>query len=129
MTGPIRIAIIGGGMGGLTLANALVHRPLSDQILAHHPGFEVHVYEARPEFSKRSAFVGLGINAKKALKYCVPDAVDMLRQSGGVHKISSLLLIVGAVGCDGSSTLTWRIGLGRQCRSRSPQIRACIGLG
>ncbi|KAF2147604.1 FAD/NAD(P)-binding domain-containing protein [Myriangium duriaei CBS 260.36] len=93
MAAPIRIAIIGGGIGGLTLANALTYQPLSSEVATDHPGFEVHVYEAKSEFSERGAGIGLGCNAKKALKYCIPNANEMLEQAGGKVVISSLLMI------------------------------------
>jgi len=52
-----RIAIIGGGIGGLTAAQALRRR-----------GFEVAVYEAAPELKEIGAGVALGPNAMKALR-------------------------------------------------------------
>jgi salicylate hydroxylase len=52
-----RIAVIGGGIGGLTAAQALVRR-----------GFEVRVYEAAPELREIGAGVALGPNAMKALR-------------------------------------------------------------
>jgi salicylate hydroxylase len=52
-----RIAIIGGGIGGLTAARALVRRE-----------FEVHVYESSPELKEIGAGVALGPNAMKALR-------------------------------------------------------------
>ena len=52
-----RIAIIGGGIGGLTAAHALRLR-----------GFDVAVYEAQPELKEIGAGVALGPNAMKALR-------------------------------------------------------------
>jgi salicylate hydroxylase len=52
-----RIAIIGGGIGGLTAAQALLRR-----------GFEVSVYESQPELKEIGAGVALGPNAMKALR-------------------------------------------------------------
>lgn len=52
-----RIAIIGGGIGGLTAAHALRRR-----------GFEVAVYESQPELKEIGAGVALGPNAMKALR-------------------------------------------------------------
>src|SRR5690242_15981183 len=52
-----RIAIIGGGIGGLTAARALLLR-----------GFEVRVFEAAPELKEIGAGVALGPNAMKALR-------------------------------------------------------------
>jgi len=57
MTRPARIAVIGGGIGGLTAAQALLQR-----------GFEVSVYEAAPELKEIGAGVALGPNAMKALR-------------------------------------------------------------
>ena len=52
-----RIAIIGGGIGGLTAAQALLRK-----------GFEVEVYESAPELKEIGAGVALGANAMKALR-------------------------------------------------------------
>jgi salicylate hydroxylase len=57
MARPARIAVIGGGIGGLTAARALLRR-----------GFEVGVYEATPELKEIGAGVALGPNAMKALR-------------------------------------------------------------
>jgi salicylate hydroxylase len=54
---PARIAVIGGGIGGLTAAQALLRRD-----------FEVSVYEASPELKEIGAGVALGPNAMKALR-------------------------------------------------------------
>ncbi len=53
----MRIAVIGGGIGGLTAARALLRR-----------GLEVAVYEAAPELKEIGAGVALGPNAMKALR-------------------------------------------------------------
>src|SRR6195256_2041766 len=52
-----RIGVIGGGIGGLTAAQALRRR-----------GFEVKVYEAAPELKEIGAGVALGPNAMKGLR-------------------------------------------------------------
>lgn len=52
-----RIAIIGGGIGGLTAERALLLR-----------GFDVRVYEAAPELKEIGAGVALSPNAMKALR-------------------------------------------------------------
>ena len=49
-----RIALIGGGIGGLTAAHALLRR-----------GFEVSVHEAAPELREIGAGVALGANSMK----------------------------------------------------------------
>ncbi len=53
----LRVAVIGGGIGGLTAARALLRR-----------GFEVRVYESSPELKEIGAGVALGPNAMKALR-------------------------------------------------------------
>jgi salicylate hydroxylase len=53
----LRIAVIGGGIGGLTAARAMSRR-----------GLDVHVYESSPELKEIGAGVALGANAMKALR-------------------------------------------------------------
>lgn len=57
MSRKLRVAVIGGGIGGLTAARALLRR-----------GLEVHVYESSPELKEIGAGVALGPNAMKALR-------------------------------------------------------------
>lgn len=57
MTRRARIAVIGGGIGGLTAAQALLRQ-----------GFGVRVFEAAPELKEIGAGVALGPNAMKALR-------------------------------------------------------------
>ena len=57
MARKLRIAVIGGGIGGLTAARALLRR-----------GLDVHVYESSPELREIGAGVALGPNAMKALR-------------------------------------------------------------
>ncbi len=57
MASTARIAVIGGGIGGLTAAQALLRR-----------GFDVTVYEAAPELKEIGAGVSLSPNAMKALR-------------------------------------------------------------
>jgi salicylate hydroxylase len=57
VTRKLRVAVIGGGIGGLTAARALLRR-----------GFEVLVYESSPELKEIGAGVALGPNAMKALR-------------------------------------------------------------
>ncbi len=65
----LRIAVIGGGIGGLTTARALLRR-----------GLEVHVYESSPELKEIGAGVALGPNAMKALRSL--DLEDPVRAIG-----------------------------------------------
>ena len=71
-----RIAVIGGGIGGLVAAQALRPR-----------GFEVSVYEAAPELKEIGAGVALGPNAMKALR-----SLDLERRSGRSHGNRSRML-------------------------------------
>ena len=57
MSRTLRVAVIGGGIGGLVAARALRRR-----------GIEVRVYEAAPELREIGAGVALGPNAMKALR-------------------------------------------------------------
>ncbi|KAI0165448.1 salicylate hydroxylase [Hypoxylon sp. FL1284] len=86
-----RLAIIGGGLAGVTLANALMR----------HEHIEFHVYESAPEFSERGGAVGLATNAQQALHRVIPEADAMLKRTGGVQ-MNSTRIVVGAgpsIGC------------------------------
>ena len=65
-----RVAIIGGGIGGLTAARALRRR-----------GIEVAIYEAAPELREIGAGVALGPNAMKVLRSL--DLEDDVRAIAG----------------------------------------------
>ncbi|KAL1311498.1 hypothetical protein AAFC00_001621 [Neodothiora populina] len=56
-----RVAIVGGGIGGLCLAIGL-----------HNHNVEFHIYEAAPEFSEIGAGVGLAPNAQRAMSLIDP---------------------------------------------------------
>jgi len=72
-----RVAVIGGGIGGLTAARALLRR-----------GFEVRVYESSPELKEIGAGVALGPNAMKALRSL--DLEDPVRAIGYQSKFQHL---------------------------------------
>ncbi|KAI2637704.1 salicylate hydroxylase [Hypomontagnella submonticulosa] len=72
----IRVAIIGGGLAGATLANALINLPHLD----------LNLYESAPEFSERGAAVTLGPYAQKALQQILPSVKETLKRAGGVPK-------------------------------------------
>jgi salicylate hydroxylase len=57
MARKVRVAVIGGGLGGLCAASALLHH-----------GHEVHVYEAAPQLLEVGGGLTLGPNAMKALR-------------------------------------------------------------
>ncbi|KAI8631538.1 salicylate hydroxylase [Xylariaceae sp. FL1651] len=81
----MRIAIIGGGLAGVSLANLLVR----------NPQLQIRVYESK-EFSERGASVGLGRSALKALDRILPEAVDTLVQNAGAVPTESIQVIVGS---------------------------------
>lgn len=85
-TPAIKIAVIGGGLAGATLANALLK----------HAHLDVHVYESAPEFSERGAAVGLASDAQRALKQVVGEneAGALLDKAGAVAQASTRLCIV-----------------------------------
>ncbi|RWA09225.1 hypothetical protein EKO27_g5884 [Xylaria grammica] len=84
-TNRFRVAIVGGGLAGATLANALIRVSQMD----------VHVFESAAEFSERGAAVGLGINAQRALNKIIsaPAAVALLDKAGGVPTNTSRLVL------------------------------------
>lgn len=85
-TTSIKIAIIGGGLAGATIANALLH----------HPHLDAHIYESAPEFSERGAAVGLADDAQRALQQVmgVTEARALLEKAGAVIQASTRLCIV-----------------------------------
>lgn len=110
---PFSLAIVGGGIGGLCLAVALVHSDVP-----------IHVYEAAPAFSEIGAGVGLGPNALRAMalldplilkgyKQCETKNVSQSEQTRffnfryGMQKPSSDGMVAGQMICDiGSDTVT-----------------------
>lgn len=93
---PIEIDVIGGGLAGASIANALFP-------YAH---LDVHVYESAPELSERGAAVGLAGDSQRAMKQVVGEskAVAMLDNAGAVLQASSRLCIVRLRACFGFMT-------------------------
>lgn len=87
--GELRVAIVGGGLAGAALANALAN--------ANH--IDMHVYESDPEFSERGAAVALSGNTRRALDVIFPSANDLLRGARAVTMNSSKLMIVRLTCC------------------------------
>ena len=83
----MRIAIVGGGLGGSCLANALIAIP----------HLHVEVYEAKPAFSERGASLTLHDAALKALDEMLASPDTMLAKAGAVPTKAGLLLLVSVV--------------------------------
>ncbi|KAI0518399.1 salicylate hydroxylase [Xylaria bambusicola] len=81
----MRIAIIGGGLAGVSLANLLIR----------NPNLEIEVYESK-EFSERGATVGLSRSALTALERILPAAVDTLVEKAGAVPTESIRVMVGS---------------------------------
>lgn len=79
-----RVAIIGGGIAGASLANALVK---IDRV-------QFEIYESGAEFSERGAAVGLAANAQRALDRVTPSAEALLTRASAVAMASSRLQLV-----------------------------------
>lgn len=81
---PIRIAIIGGGIGGCTLANGLLK----------HENIEFDVFEGGAAFKEEGLAVGLAPNAQSALKHISTELYNTLRAAGGVPTSFPRLIMV-----------------------------------
>ena len=67
----IRLAIIGGGIGGIALALGLLK----------HPHIDFQIYEAAPIWVQIGAGLGLGPNAQAALELLGPEAEGAFRKN------------------------------------------------
>ncbi|KAI1758264.1 salicylate hydroxylase [Xylaria castorea] len=80
----IRVAIIGGGLAGATLARALTK----------HDSLDVQVYEAG-SFKERGAGVGIQSNALRALDQIIPSAMKMLVEQAGAVPTCAARFLMG----------------------------------
>ena len=67
-TKTVSVAVVGGGIGGLTLALGLLK----------YPHIDVQVYEAAPSFGEIGAGVSFGPNAKRAFELISPQLEEAL---------------------------------------------------
>lgn len=81
---PLRIAIIGGGLAGATLATALLK----------YLHLTISIFESAPEFSERGAAVGIAANGQAALAEMGGPLSDVVERAGGVFMTSSRLCMV-----------------------------------
>lgn len=71
---PIKIAIIGGGLAGATLMNALTK----------HPHLSCEIFESASDFSERGAAVGIAQNGQAALTEIGGSFIGVLDRAGAV---------------------------------------------
>lgn len=85
----IRVAIIGGGLAGALLMNALTK----------YPQLDVQLYEAKPELQERGASVGLSVNAQRAMRLL---GMENVTGRASAVKVGCLQLLVVSAGSSSS---------------------------
>ncbi|PWY92297.1 FAD/NAD(P)-binding domain-containing protein [Aspergillus heteromorphus CBS 117.55] len=65
---PVRVAIIGGGIAGVTLLLALLNHTTREILIPH-------LYKATPEFSEIGAGIAFGLNSMRAMEFIDRDMV------------------------------------------------------
>lgn len=81
---PIKVAIIGGGIGGCAIANGLMK----------HKHIQFDVYEGSSAFKEQGLSVGIQVNAQNALDQMGLDAQQLLRESEGVKTATAKIYMV-----------------------------------
>lgn len=86
---PIRLAVIGSGLAGAALANALTR----------HSHLQIHIFEASPVVSERGAAVALATNTQEALRHILgasnaASAAEVMSRAQAVPMKSSRLKMV-----------------------------------
>jgi len=80
----LTIAVIGGGLAGATVANALIK----------YVHIDVTILESAPEFSERGAAVMVNMGAQAALAEIRGPVTDVVERAGGVAMASSRAVMV-----------------------------------
>jgi salicylate hydroxylase len=80
----IKVAVIGGGLAGATLMNALLK----------HSHIDAEIFESAIEFSERGAAVGIAHNGQAALNEIGHTVADALDRAGAVVMASSRMYMV-----------------------------------
>jgi len=105
----LRIALVGGGLGGMTAAIAFAHN-----------GFDVHVFEQADRLKELGAGIGLSPNALNVLRALGVE--DDVRMRGSVPE--------AIVGCDWTSgTELFRVQLKNVVESRFGAVNVQIHRG
>ncbi|NEP41276.1 MAG: NAD(P)-binding protein [Okeania sp. SIO2G4] len=81
-----KVAIIGGGIGGLATANAL-----------RKQGIDAHVYEQARDLRPVGAGLSINPNGLKALETIEPSIVEQLKQAGSILKVINLRKNTGEI--------------------------------
>lgn len=81
-TSPLRIAIIGGGIGGLTLLLGLLEHTSPEYI-------DVHLYETAPAFGEIGAGIAFGSNSIRAMKLLKPAIAEAYEKHATFHSDNS----------------------------------------
>ncbi|MGH2469015.1 MAG: FAD-dependent monooxygenase, partial [Chloroflexota bacterium] len=117
MARKVRAAVIGGGLGGLCAASALLHH-----------GHEVHVYEAAPRLLEVGGGLTLGSNAMKALRSI--DLESLVRSIGwsGEHQLTHNWKSGRVVGRTSSRDAAERYGASNCTVHRGELLNAFAGV-
>lgn len=127
MSQPIRIAISGGGLAGVTLLYALLP----------HAHLDVHIFESASAFKEAGAAVGMTRNAQAALELISPSATECLQRAGAVPQKGvqalmgqgagkgSLICFIGSHGDSGTrvTTIVHRAAFLRELLAGVPKDR------
>lgn len=115
----ITIAIIGGGISGLSLCLGLCS-------LTPNPNIAITIYEAAPEFTETGAGIALGPNSIHAIEMINPVLKELLIERGmkvaGPESASFLKLRYGARGPDSDKTIAELTAEGQSTIKRSDLV-------